>query len=428
MSKIKSSFNRFAEIDSIVKNDDGTIVVNGYASSGSVDSDGEIITPEAMSAAIPDYMKFGAVREMHGKSAAGTALEAEVQADGRTFFSALVVDPIAIKKVETGTYKGFSIGGKVTGRDSVDKTIITGLNLIEVSLVDRPANPEALITMYKSDEASKTEESEVVAEVEAAAEVVKGEVVAAEAPAPADEIKKSMWAVGSFAELLARLGSLACDSAWEAEYEGDNSPVPGQMRDWLAQGAAILQAMAAEEVTEMMASLNAMIPAQTEVAVVELAEGVELAKAGAKFSASSKTALSEMHKAAQDMCDKFDQLGYKTDDDTVESSDNIGDIAKGLAASDEISKALEVANSELAKAQAANAELSETVTKAQARIAELEAQPEPAKAARFGLQVPISKGQDSSMLSDLPPEPPKGTEEHAVWAMKAIHKGDLAKV
>jgi hypothetical protein len=44
-----------------------------------MDSDGEIITPEAMKAALPEYLKFGAVREMHGANAAGTAIEAEVR-------------------------------------------------------------------------------------------------------------------------------------------------------------------------------------------------------------------------------------------------------------------------------------------------------------------------------------------------------------
>lgn len=32
-----------------------------------------------MKAAIPDYMKFGAEREMHGSNAAGTAIEINVE-------------------------------------------------------------------------------------------------------------------------------------------------------------------------------------------------------------------------------------------------------------------------------------------------------------------------------------------------------------
>ncbi|STZ77352.1 HK97 family phage prohead protease [Bergeriella denitrificans] len=141
----------YAEISKAEKQDDGTITVSGYASSGAVDSDGEIITAEAMKAAIPEYMKFGAVREMHGKSAAGTAVEIKVEDDGRTFFKAHIVDPVAVKKVETGVYKGFSIGGSVKARNELNKAEITAINLTEISLVDRPANPDAVFTCFKID-------------------------------------------------------------------------------------------------------------------------------------------------------------------------------------------------------------------------------------------------------------------------------------
>ncbi|MEI8032773.1 MAG: HK97 family phage prohead protease [Chlorobiaceae bacterium] len=142
----------YGEISKTEQQDDGTIKVWGYASSTAVDSDGETVTAEAMKAALPDYMKFGAVREMHdSKKAAGTAIEADVQEDGRTYFGALIVDAEAVKKVTAGVYKGFSIGGKVTDRDETNKSIIKGLKLVEVSLVDRPANPEAVLTVFKSD-------------------------------------------------------------------------------------------------------------------------------------------------------------------------------------------------------------------------------------------------------------------------------------
>ena len=65
----------YADIAKTEEQDDGTIKVWGWASTGAVDSDGEIITPDAMKAALPDYMKFGAVREMHQSKAAGTAIE-----------------------------------------------------------------------------------------------------------------------------------------------------------------------------------------------------------------------------------------------------------------------------------------------------------------------------------------------------------------
>lgn len=149
----------YAEIAKMEAQDDGTVKVWGYASSEAVDSDGEIIAAEAMKAAIPDYMKFGAVREMHGSNAAGTAIEINVEDDGRTFFGAHIVDPVAVTKVKTGVYKGFSIGGSVTARDELNKSQITGLKLTEISLVDRPANPDAVFTCFKADKPKEEEET-----------------------------------------------------------------------------------------------------------------------------------------------------------------------------------------------------------------------------------------------------------------------------
>ena len=150
----------YAEIAKMEAQDDGTVKVWGYASSEAVDSDGEVIAAEAMKAAIPDYMKFGAVREMHGSNAAGTAIEINVEDDGRTFFGAHIVDPVAVTKVKTGVYKGFSIGGSVTARDELNKSQITGLKLTEISLVDRPANPDAVFTCFKADKPKDEEEAD----------------------------------------------------------------------------------------------------------------------------------------------------------------------------------------------------------------------------------------------------------------------------
>ncbi len=149
----------YAEIAKMEAQDDGTVKVWGYASSEAVDSDGEVVAAEAMKAAIPDYMKFGAVREMHGSNAAGTAIEINVEDDGRTFFGAHIVDPVAVTKVKTGVYKGFSIGGSVTARDELNKSQITGLKLTEISLVDRPANPDAVLTCFKADKPKDEEEA-----------------------------------------------------------------------------------------------------------------------------------------------------------------------------------------------------------------------------------------------------------------------------
>jgi len=149
----------YGELRKVEAQDDGTIIITGVASTGVVDDAGETVTPSAMKAALPDYMKFGAVREMHGLSAAGTALTASVDDEGNTHLVAHVVDPVAVKKVQTGVYKGLSIGGKVLARDPKDKTVITKLKLNEISLVDRPCNPEAVIGMWKADGAHLEDEA-----------------------------------------------------------------------------------------------------------------------------------------------------------------------------------------------------------------------------------------------------------------------------
>lgn len=356
----------YAEICKTEKQDDGTLKVWGYASSEGIDSDGEIITADAMKAALPDYLKFGAVREMHQPIAAGTAIEAEVQDDGRTFFGALVVDPVAVKKVETGVYKGFSIGGKVTGRDEIKKHIITGLRLVEVSLVDRPANPEAVFTMFKADGLDVADEGEPTDKTEGAG-----------------DLRKGMYDVREFAACLQSLAYIAGSAEGEAQWEGDASPVPAQLRDWLAQGLAIFQAMAKEEADELMAQLNAAAKAEQDG---------DLAKRGAKFSSATKAAL----KAAHDACRAADKaladLGYEKDDE-----DGEGDDADKAAQAESLAKLQPELQARLAKFEGENADLKK-------RVAELEAMPAAPKAALKA----IAKTDDSGSavkVDEVPTSP-----------------------
>ena len=114
-------------------------------------SDGEVVKADAVRQAIPDYMRFPAVREMHQPIAAGTALAMNVDDEGLTHLEAHVVDPTSVKKVEAGVLKGFSLGGNVTKRDPKNRKTITGIGLTEVSLVDRPANPDAVLELVKFD-------------------------------------------------------------------------------------------------------------------------------------------------------------------------------------------------------------------------------------------------------------------------------------
>lgn len=303
----------YAEIAKMEAQDDGTVKVWGYASSEAVDSDGEIIAAEAMKAAIPDYMKFGAVREMHGSNAAGTAIEINVEDDGRTFFGAHIVDPVAVTKVKTGVYKGFSIGGSVTARDELNKSQITGLKLTEISLVDRPANPDAVFTCYKADkpkddeEADKAEDDkpsdkadetpaddaekadgkadgkkddkEDETEKSASVNLSESEIailkaVLAKAEKPKDEpVAKSMWQVKSLADVLTSLKWLIND----AGYDGVDEAVIAQIKESAGSLAESLKALTISEADKLVDGLSAKADKSDDLAKAESVD--ELAKA-----------------------------------------------------------------------------------------------------------------------------------------------------
>lgn len=136
----------------IAKVDKTQQIVWGYASTPALDSDDEIISLEAMKAALPAYMKWGNVREMHKPSAVGVALKGSVVDEKGLWFGAKIVDPLAWAKVQEGVYKGFSIGGEIVRK--VGKTI-EELDLVEISVVDRPANEECRIEVVKMQKTSE---------------------------------------------------------------------------------------------------------------------------------------------------------------------------------------------------------------------------------------------------------------------------------
>ncbi|MGH7039893.1 MAG: DUF6582 domain-containing protein [Stellaceae bacterium] len=132
----------------IAKVDAEQRMVWGYASTEARDDQSEIVTRSALETALGDYMKFANVREMHQLSAVGVAKEAAIDDKG-LYVGAKIVDDRAWAKIVAGVYKGFSIGGRVLERAASDPNRITALVLNEISLVDRPANPEAVFDFWK---------------------------------------------------------------------------------------------------------------------------------------------------------------------------------------------------------------------------------------------------------------------------------------
>ena len=174
----------FAKIIKQEKLEDGTLMVYGKATDDSLDIDEQICDAGWLSTAMPEWFKTGGnVREQHSNIAAGVAKELDAKADG-FYINVHVVDPVSVKKTETGVFKGFSIGIRspriVRDSKAANGRIIDG-QIVEVSLVDRPANPNAKLIMAKSvgTEIVKVEELVEATEevVETPAETATQEVV-----------------------------------------------------------------------------------------------------------------------------------------------------------------------------------------------------------------------------------------------------------
>ncbi len=136
-------------------------IVSGFASLDNLDKQNDIVTTEASMNA---FAKFrGNIREMHQPSAVGKMIsfkeEKYFDPESKKFYKGVYVSTYISKgaqnaweKVLDGTYTGFSIGGRMNKWDDaydekMDKQIriIKDYDLVELSLVDSPANQFASI-------------------------------------------------------------------------------------------------------------------------------------------------------------------------------------------------------------------------------------------------------------------------------------------
>jgi uncharacterized protein YoxC len=135
--------------------------VSGFATLDNVDKQNDIVTTEA---SIDAFSRFrGNIREMHQPSAVGKMVSFKqdkyFDPETKKFYSGVYVSAYVSKgaqdtweKVLDGTYTGFSIGGKMLKwDDAYDEKVDTQIriikqyDLVELSLVDSPANQFASI-------------------------------------------------------------------------------------------------------------------------------------------------------------------------------------------------------------------------------------------------------------------------------------------
>jgi hypothetical protein len=149
----------FLPITKVDTTPEGHRLVTGTVSTERVDLDGQIADYEWAKKEAQGWFEIGNVREQHSRSAAGKALDLQLDDANKTIsVTAKIIDPIAIAKVDEKVYTGFSFGAKNVPGNPV-RVIkdaqapggrIVGGKWIEISLADRPANPDAVITLVKA--------------------------------------------------------------------------------------------------------------------------------------------------------------------------------------------------------------------------------------------------------------------------------------
>lgn len=169
----------FARIVKADKQPDGTLLVTGIATDSSLDSDEQVCDPVWLKNAMPAWFRWGNIREQHSNIAAGVA-EEYAEKDGAHWITARIVASESIKKVENKVLKGFSIGirqPRVVRDDKAAGGRIVDGEIVEVSLVDRPANPVCTLSLAKAVD-GVLEQTEIL--MEKTVDETTGEVTAEE--------------------------------------------------------------------------------------------------------------------------------------------------------------------------------------------------------------------------------------------------------
>lgn len=298
------------------RNDDGTYTVYGKAAGPDLDLDRQVLNEGWLKSALPEWFAAGAnVREQHSQLAAGRGIELSPEGDD-WYLKTVVVDPVTCLKLEHDVLTGYSVGIKngriLTKSARAPKGEIVGGEIVEVSLVDRPANPTCMLSIVKAADSGELEwaDAELVEWDDVTKSYVPVKADAEEAP-QADVnafIRKAIEAhpvvlkAGEAEPLKAALDAICDLIAQEAaELPGDLSEIYDietlicalrNLREfWWSEAAA-------GEVPEPSTEMGTDVLTQ-EVEVVNLATVAEIVKAAQAEDATEedRETLAELRKA-----------------------------------------------------------------------------------------------------------------------------------
>jgi hypothetical protein len=308
-------------------------IVSGFASLDNLDKQGDIVTAEASMKA---FSKFrGNIREMHQPLAVGKMVNFKedryFDPETKKFYSGVFVSAYVSKgaqdtweKVLDGTLTGFSIGGRMNKWDDgydekSDSTIriIKDYDLVELSLVDSPANQFAnIMSVEKVDGVDVVKGQDVELENvfydEESGIVMVSDQETVNSPITGNEMKNIGFVEKTDNEKMDIVKFLV-DSAKGIGAKTSKEENPMAKTKKVAEEVTEIEK--SEEIApEAVAETPVVETEKADEVVVETTEVVETEKAAASSSSSKEEDSSE-----DDMEDEEEMKAKKSDDVIVES-------------------------------------------------------------------------------------------------------------
>jgi hypothetical protein len=316
----------------LTKVDEERRTVSGFATLDNLDRQNDIVTPEASLSA---FSKFrGNIREMHQPKAIGKMVafkeDRYFDPESKKFYQGIYVSAYISKgaqdtweKVLDGTLSGFSIGGKMNKWDDaydekMDATvrIIKDYDLVELSLVDSPANQFAnILSVEKVDgvEMIKADGADVVLENvfwdKESGLVTISEEESAVSPVNGNQMQNIGFVEKSDEDKLDMIKFLVdsakgINTSKTIKKENDNMAENENVESVdVAPEAEVVDAPATEEVVEEAAPVAE--PAHVEEVVEEVVPGSEevIAKAVSELGTTVTTAFSDIAAIVKSLAD-----------------------------------------------------------------------------------------------------------------------------
>ena len=424
-------------------------IVSGFATLDNVDKQNDIVTPEASMNA---FSKFrGNIREMHEPIAVGkmVAFREDKYFDPETkkMYNGVFVSAYVSKgaqatweKVIDGTLSGFSIGGKMNKWDDaydekIDKSIriIKDYDLVELSLVDNPANQFAnIVSIEKVD----------------GKDVVKGEI--------ADlDIENVFWDEESGLVMVSKNNSetspVSGTPMMNVGFVETNDNEKTEMIKFLVDSAKGIGTEIDKEVSPMEKNTEAVVEETTEDVVksevapeadavaedVVKADEAEVAKTDDMEEDEMEEKSYDMEedeeaKKSEDMEEEEEEKGYKEKSDSAESTVEVAEVSKSddvivevvsdiksniTSAFSDLSEVVKSLNDEIASLKKSLSEVSAKLNGAESSFDELGKRVDAVEA-----DTAFRKSGD---LGEIVQEPRITKSEESLWGGRFLKTADL---